>query len=339
MGHRLPPEPRARRSTPLLAALSLPAWLLLWACAQGASFDCGKAANWVERALCDNPALGDLDERMVAAYQAAKGRATADRDRVALLATQRAWLADRNRCTTTVCLRRLYDGRIAALASPIVPTGAGISAFGQASIRESGPHFNIVANYPVLTGSGSSVESANREIRRVAEDLVTPFRTEQRESTAGGTPEGAPWTLDIDYDQPYRADRYLAILLSGYDFRGGAHGMPVIEPLIIDMANGGRVPPEGLFVSGADWLTALSKRCYAEFKGRDLLGPDDDWLKTGTEPKPENYRLLYPGPDGLTVTFPPYAVAPYAAGPQDVLIPYGELAPILDPKLFPQPGR
>ena len=38
--------------------------------------------------------------------------------------------------------------------------------------------------------------------------------------------------------------------------------------------------------------------------------------------------------DGLTVTFPPYAVAPYAAGPQEVLIPYSELRGILNAALF-----
>ncbi len=334
MGHRLPQRLRARRSTGLLAALALPAWMLLWACAQGASFDCAKAATWVERALCGDPTLGTLDERMAAAYRTAQDAASANRE--ALLTGQRDWLASRNRCTTTVCLRRLYDERIAALAGPAAAARTGIA---QGSIRESGPHFSIDANYPILSGSGPAIESANREIRRFVEGLVAPFRTEQRESAAIGQPEGPPWSLDIDYDQPYWTDRYLAIQLGGYDFRGGAHGMPIIEPLVIDLADGRRVLPEELFLRGTDWLDALSKRCYAALRGRDLLGPDEDWLKTGTAPKPENYRLLYPGPDGLTVTFPPYAVAPNAAGPQEVLVPYADLGPMLDPGLFARSGR
>jgi hypothetical protein len=61
--------------------------------------------------------------------------------------------------------------------------------------------------------------------------------------------------------------------------------------------------------------------------------------RQGTAPTPENYRLFCPGPDGLGVTFPPYAAAPFAGGPQEVLVPDADLARIVDPGLFAPAGR
>jgi hypothetical protein len=202
-------------------------------------------------------------------------------------------------------------------------------------IDESDSGYSIQAAFPVLAGEGAAVKSANRAIRDQVEALIASFRTKHQEEAAQGEIEGAaPWTLDIEYDAPYRAAHYLAVLFIGYDFRGGAHGMPISEPLVIALADGRRIPPAGLFRPDADWLGTLAARCYAELKLRDLPGADEVWLRGGTEPKADNYRQLVPGPDGLRVIFPPYAVAPYAVGTQEVLIPYPDLSGILYQPLF-----
>jgi hypothetical protein len=104
-------------------------------------------------------------------------------------------------------------------------------------------------------------------------------------------------------------------------------------------ADGRPISPTELFGTDADWLSTLSARCCAELKLHDLPGVDETWLHAGTESKQENYHLLYPGPDGLRVIFPPYAVAPYAVAPyavgvQEILIPYRDLSEVLNPDLF-----
>jgi uncharacterized protein len=329
------------------AALLIP---LLLGCtalpALGASFDCAKAATWIEQVLCEDQALGSLDERLAAAFRRAREAAqgdTAVSER--LRSEQRAWLAERDGCKTTTCLNRLYERRIAELtgagtASQTAPqTPRQTAPLGQQRIQESAPHVSVEAVYPVLPGDGPAVAAANQEIRGLVETLVGTFRGQAAEFAAGPDAEGQgwegpDWSLTIDYDSPHRTDRFLAVPFSGYEYTGGAHGMPLILPLVIDLASGQRVPPEGLFVSGSKWLERLSERCLAALQGRDLLSADDQWLREGTAPKLENYGLLFPGPDGLTVTFAPYSVAPYAAGIQEVLVPYPELAGLLDPKLF-----
>lgn len=308
--------------------------------AQGASFDCAKAATWVEQVLCEDDGLGDLDERLATAYQSAREATQAEPAAAErLLSEQKAWLAERDGCTVLPCLRRLYERRIAVLVGS--GPGSQTVALGQQAVQESAPHVSIEAVYPVLPGEGPTVAAANQEIRGLVDAIIRDFRGEAGEYAGGSDTEdegwaGPDWSLTIDYDPPHLTDRYLAIPFSGYEYTGGAHGMPLLLPLIIDLSSGQRVPPEGLFASGSNWLERLSERCYTELQGRDLLSADDQWLREGTAPKLDNYNLLFPGPEGLTVTFAPYSVAPYAAGIQEVLVPYADLAGLLNPALFGQ---
>ncbi len=77
------------------------------ACA--ASFDCSKASTQVERLICADPTLSDLDDRLAQAYRAAAGRPGAD----AVRAGQRRWLKEvRNRCQDISCLMEAYNARI-----------------------------------------------------------------------------------------------------------------------------------------------------------------------------------------------------------------------------------
>ncbi len=325
--------------TPLIRTLTLCTALLLGAIAspgQGASFDCAKAATRVEQFLCGSPALGKLDERMAAAYGAARAAQKDQAARERLLADQKAWLRERDTCETAACLTRVYATRIAVLTGDN-PTG--VAPLQQTDLQETGPHYTIKASFPVTAGVTDAEAAANREIRSRVEGVIGPFRDQLAEDLRGGDPsapgwQGPDWSLVIEYGQPHSTDRYLAIPFSGYVYTGGAHGMPVIQPLVIETDTGRRVSPEGLFAPGSAWLTALSERCFEALKGRDLLADNDDWLREGSSPKPENYQLLFPGPDGLTVTFAPYSVAPYAAGIQEVVIHYVDLAGFLNPRLF-----
>ena len=70
----------------------------------------------------------------------------------------------------------------------------------------------------------------------------------------------------------------------------------------------------------------LSRYAIAEISTRDL----SPFLE-GAAPTPENYKSWNMQPDGLRITFDPYQVAAYAAGPQTVFVPYSELGDIMRP--------
>jgi uncharacterized protein len=86
-----------------------------------ASFDCAKASTPVEKAICSETQLSDLDDLLMRAYKQALATAT---DTNALKTQQRAWLAGvRNKCQDSVCIMRAYNERLTALNS-ITPSSA-----------------------------------------------------------------------------------------------------------------------------------------------------------------------------------------------------------------------
>jgi uncharacterized protein len=77
-----------------------------------AGFDCAKARTRVEKIICANAHLSELDSTLAALYQ--KAHDAAD-DPKALGNVERAWLKTRDACRDAACLTRTYKLRIAAL--------------------------------------------------------------------------------------------------------------------------------------------------------------------------------------------------------------------------------
>ena len=76
-----------------------------------ASFDCSKATTETEIAICNDPELSVLDERMSKAYL--KGRALGNLTRIK--EDQLTWIEVRNRCTNELCIKTSYLGRLKEL--------------------------------------------------------------------------------------------------------------------------------------------------------------------------------------------------------------------------------
>ncbi len=80
--------------------------------AQGASFDCGKAGTMVERLICDNPYISELDDKLSVAFKAAL---KSEQQANVIRAAQRDWLPSSQRCDTAWCLLTSYEDRLKAL--------------------------------------------------------------------------------------------------------------------------------------------------------------------------------------------------------------------------------
>lgn len=112
---------------PLLACLLLAGALL--AClslvgppAQAASFDCGKARSAMETAICGDPALSALDERLADGYRRARDVPAA---RAAVTQSQRDWLralALEGCGGDAACYRAAFSARLAVLDA-VAPAG------------------------------------------------------------------------------------------------------------------------------------------------------------------------------------------------------------------------
>ena len=102
-----------------------------------ASFDCKKAQSKMEKAICENPKISKLDEELAESYQAAKGKLSAESQKV-FVNGQRSWVKFLSvSCFTdseakpagkedaAQCLETEYKARVAGLKS----TGSMVGGF------------------------------------------------------------------------------------------------------------------------------------------------------------------------------------------------------------------
>jgi len=81
--------------------------------ADASSFDCTSAASKTEKAICSDPYLSSLDDKLATQWRTTLGNVT---DPKALKTDQRQWLKNRNACgTQSACLRREYLIRLTEL--------------------------------------------------------------------------------------------------------------------------------------------------------------------------------------------------------------------------------
>lgn len=80
--------------------------------AHAASFDCTKASNFVEKAICTDSILGKLDDALSENYKYMLASNIGDGARKDLRATQKQWLSERNKCTSNKCVTEAYRKRI-----------------------------------------------------------------------------------------------------------------------------------------------------------------------------------------------------------------------------------
>ena len=95
------------------------------------SFRCDGSLNIVEKSICNDALLGDLDRRMAQLYRTAVATA-GHTEQARIKSAQRFWLNWRDACTPNIdgCIRRRYEQRIIDLA----PAGSLAPGFGGATV-------------------------------------------------------------------------------------------------------------------------------------------------------------------------------------------------------------
>ncbi len=105
-----------------------------------------------------------------------------------------------------------------------------------------------------------------------------------------------------------------------YYMAGAAHPNHYFKIVNYDLSAGKTVSINDLFIDSNGALAFLSKYCKTALEKPDFL-----LFEEGLEVKEENFKNWNLTEMGLRLSFDPYQVAPYAAGPQEVLIPYSEI--------------
>jgi len=198
-------------------------------------------------------------------------------------------------------------------------------------------HYTIDAQYPQIEGD-TRFDNFNREARSLVTKDVAAFKTAENSQEPDATGELPSETqnssIDIGYEIRCATDDLISVEFTEGSYESGAaHGNSVTTVLNYDVKNGKKLALVDLFNPNSKYLNAISAYCIKDLreqskKDKDAM-LDEEMMKTGASPRADNYRACAITKKGLWVTFDPYQVAPYAAGPQHVLIPYSALKDII----------
>ena len=111
-----------------------------------------------------------------------------------------------------------------------------------------------------------------------------------------------------------------------YYMSGAAHPNQYSASLNYDLSRGKILALTDIFTGGTNYLAALVDYCLQDLKRQNVL----EWGENLTA-SPDSFQAWAVQPDGLRITFDPYIVAPYAMGPQKVLIPFAALKDYIHP--------
>jgi hypothetical protein len=198
--------------------------------------------------------------------------------------------------------------------------------------------YEIEAEYPQIEGD-SRFDGFNREARMLIQKDIAGFKSSEMPEAGEGTgdlpAETQKSTLNAGYDFRYATNDLISLeFAEGTYSRGAAHGNMLTQVLNYDVRNQKKLALADLFIPKSKYLNTISAYCIKELKDRAKKDDSmifEDSLETGAGPNADNYRAWSITKKGLWITFDPYQVAAYAAGPQYVLIPYSALKDIIKP--------
>ena len=197
--------------------------------------------------------------------------------------------------------------------------------------------FRIDVVYPQIEGD-ARFDKFNKEARAMVTKNVAAFKTSEtsNETDAGSEipAETQTSTLDSDYQIRLAADDLISIEFteSAYS-RGAAHPNSYTTVLNYDVRNGKKLALADLFNAKSNYVKVISDYCIKDLKQQAKKEKDsmltDDMIQSGASARAENFNAWTITKQGLWITFDPYQVAAYAAGPQQVLVPYSALKDLI----------
>jgi hypothetical protein len=191
------------------------------------------------------------------------------------------------------------------------------------------PRYSVDLDIPYLIGEAPGETSFNERVGEIISSELDSFKAlavENEPWRLENMPEIGSY-LEMSYEVTYLDNTLVSTVLyfSAY-LAGAAHPNSYTYTVTIDLASGRELGLGDLFLPGTDYLSRISEICVQELTSREAL-----MFPEGAYPTEENYRLWNISPEGLGVRFDPYQIAPYALGPQNVMVPFDSLSNLIDP--------
>jgi hypothetical protein len=213
-------------------------------------------------------------------------------------------------------------------------------------VEEHGQYYDIEASYPgeTLIKASAGAEADTEAVALMedfVEDTIKDFKTQGRFDTLTpediqimGLSDTRKESIQITYEEK-EGPKTVSYVYTLFVDTLGAHPNAFYRTFTFDRATGEELEIADLFIPRAAYLTRLS--AIAEFELSKSLGDfvDVDYIRQGTAPESLNFQSYSIEGNSLVLIFPPYQVAPYAAGTQTVSIPLSQLSEILKPEYQP----
>jgi hypothetical protein len=192
--------------------------------------------------------------------------------------------------------------------------------------------------YPTIPGNGPAIAAVNVSLQNDIQKRVASFEKDAQDSMNAdiGLPEDIKSSVIGSPSIEERNTRFVSIFMGmEWYLRGAAHPSHSIDTYVYDYKENRMVSVADMFKKGSDYLSVLSKLSREDLLAQSRQGDmgftyDSTMVLEGTSPTVENFSKILPTKDGLVIYFDEYQVAPYAAGPQQVAIPYAKIADSID---------
>lgn len=223
------------------------------------------------------------------------------------------------------------------------PTPVDTSWLPAEKYEEHAAYYDIEAYYatstPLLATAGKAADAAAvASIRSFVSETIAQFKEDgdfadltEKEAQMMGVGEDRKASLRILY-LIAPAPHTVSYIFTIYADTLGAHGNMFFKTFPFDSSAGELLSLGDLFASRTPYLEMLSTMSRALLP--DVIGEAADarMIASGTAPEEENFSNFFLDNQNLVLLFPPYQVAPYAAGPQTLRIPLSDLSSILKPE-------
>ncbi len=163
------------------------------------------------------------------------------------------------------------------------------------------------------------------------QEIAEEFFQDYQEFAVGGF--AMPWELVCHSKVLHANDDIFTVAMDSYRFMGGAHPNSYRAIFNFDLQNGTILQIEDIVSD----ISAFRKAAEQEFRNVQGLEESVSFQEAGFFMKEFKASTQFAlTENGLLLYYNTYEIAPYAAGPTEILISYEDLAGILNPAFVPK---
>jgi hypothetical protein len=206
----------------------------------------------------------------------------------------------------------------------------------------------IDISFPVLSsskGTDAGLEAINKEIlakligmiegdkATTPEQVMETFEKDFLEAMQEETEMIGGWSLKFEAAIKYADEDLISLDILESTFTGGAHPLSNITYLVFSLKTG--KPIELAAIVPETKRTDLTRIAEPHFRQTREMKPDESYPEAGFTFDNDTFTLnrnFLVSPSGLAFCFNQYEIGPYALGVTELVIPWSDLKPLVDPK-------